>query len=172
MATNSKRAAPAGLKRSSKLLLTPEVEDAVAAMAAEGRPLTIIADALGIHRDTIHSWIRRGEARDATGGPPYAAFAKRYRLARASYEARMRSVVQAAAEEDPKWASYLLERRFPEEYGNRQMPVSVNVAAARADVQVIDTTGMTLDQLEAGLEGIENEHEETPPQLEAGDPEP
>ena len=128
--------------------LTPEVADAVVEMARNGYSLTMVADLLEIHRTTIYQWIRKGEAEPDS---EYGDVARRIRKARAERARALVRVVEDAAADDPRWATWLLEKHHPTEYG-RGAHLEVNVTAPVDSVQVIDVSGKSLSELEAELE--------------------
>lgn len=46
-------------------MLTPDAVHVASSMAAQGLPLNMIADAIGVHRKTCHRWVREAEEPNA-----------------------------------------------------------------------------------------------------------
>lgn len=94
-----------------------------------GMPWNLAADAAGIGRSTLHEFRLRG----AQGEPPFAAFVDRLRAAEAAGVARSLATIRAAAEGGTWQASaWLLERRYPSEFGRRS-EVAVVAESAQVD---------------------------------------
>jgi hypothetical protein len=112
----------------------------------------------GISRETFYAWMDRGE-RDPDG--PYGDFFRRIRRAQAEPQQALVARVRAAAQ-DPKHygaATWMLERRWPEEWGeNKKVTViSGDVAGeyaarySRAAVAAAVRLGLDGDAFEAAL---------------------
>lgn len=132
-------------------LLDEKTGAAIVTLAASGTPIMSIADLLGISRISIHRWVSLGE-QEPDG--PYGEFSRALRRARTEYQERLRGVIDDAAASDPKWASWLLEKHFPSQYG-RGAQVEVHNHAATERVEVIDVSSKSLAELEAELEESE-----------------
>ena len=137
--------------------MTPEVEAAVAEAVELGATWEKAADSAGIGGSTLREWKQRGEAGEA----PFAAFLATLKRAEGAGIARsLRNIRQAADSGSWQAAAWLLERRYPADYGRRsEIRVdsdaaadmgSANVAAALrriADQQANRATVALLDRL-------------------------
>lgn len=105
--------------------LTPAVQDTLADLLRRGMTRQAAAAAVGIGWATLKEWVARGEGTDPDREPTeiYAAFAAAIREAEASFEAEAIADIRAATTfggaPDWKAKAWLLERRFPEQWGNR-----------------------------------------------------
>ena len=96
--------------------LTPEVEARIVEAVELGATWEKAAEAAGVGASTLREWRQRGEADEA----PFAAFLAALKRAEAEGVARaLRTIRQAA--ESGQWtaAAWLLERRYPADYGRR-----------------------------------------------------
>ena len=111
--------------------LTPDVEAAVAEAVELGATWEKAADAAGVGASTLREWRQRGEADEA----PFAAFLAALKRAEGEGVARaLRTIRQAA--ESGQWtaAAWLLERRYPADYGRRtEVAVSTTVKPVSED---------------------------------------
>jgi transposase-like protein len=97
--------------------LTPEVRERVVRAIERGALLETAAAAAGVHRDTLHHWLRRG-ARESRG--TYREFSDAVLRATAELEEKMAGVVTTAAlGGDLDAAKWWLERRNPTRWGVR-----------------------------------------------------
>lgn len=139
--------------------LTPEMFKRVVRAAVANPNLTDIADACEIHVLTLHAWIRRGMLPNAD--PLYAGFAAAVRKSRAQVRGKMFSILVREAENDPKWAAYVLERMTEEGEQTWQSTVpgpgdqAVNLQHIMANpppevLAAIEAAGMKLVPLEPG----------------------
>lgn len=90
------------------------------------------ANAVGIGVSTLREWRRRGE----DGEEPFAALLAELQKAEAEGIARALRVIRGASE-DGEWqaAAWILERRYPADYG-RRMESKVEVSAPSAEQAV------------------------------------
>jgi hypothetical protein len=139
MATSGQVAAVAG--RPTKL--TPATQAALTARLREGQTLATAAKLAGIHRDTLHDWLRRGEAAaevretDASVDASEVVFLELFdevEVARAEAQAaavlEVRAAGQAGSWQASKW---YLERSFPEEWGAKSS-TAVMVSASQSSL--------------------------------------
>lgn len=71
----------------------------------------------GVHPSTFYRWIERAD--DEKSDPKFREFRDAVTRARAEAEARNVALVQRAASDDWRAASWYLERSFPTKYGRR-----------------------------------------------------
>ena len=96
--------------------LTPEVQAIIARTIAEGNYQDVAAQYAGISASTFYSWMAKGEA----GRKPYAELLESVSLAHAEAEVRNVGIIETAAEKDWRAASWWLERRHPDHWGNKE----------------------------------------------------
>ncbi len=101
-----------------------------------GNYLEVAATAAGIHRSTLHRWLRLGRAQKRGR---YHKFLNAVEKAQAESESRDVAIIAKAASDDWKAAAWRLERKQPRRYGPR---VAVSVQ------QELDAV---LDRLKKGL---------------------
>lgn len=96
-------------------LLNPELEAAICRDLALGIPLKYAAEANGTAEMTVHHWLEKG----AAGIEPYAHFREAVTRARAiAVTMLVRKVL--AGENGSAQAAWMLERRYPKDFGQRQ----------------------------------------------------
>ena len=106
--------------------LTPETTQRIVEAVELGATWERAADAAGVGASTLGLWRRRGEAGDA----PYSAFLAALKRAEGAGVERALMVIRKAAAAGAWQASaWLLERRYPADYGRRS-EVSVRASAA------------------------------------------
>ena len=114
--------------------LTPAVAARILEAVELGATWERAADAAGVGASTLGLWRRRGEA----GEVPYVTFiAALKRAESAGVERALRSIRKAA--EGGAWqaSAWLLERRYPADYGRRS-EVSFQASASQAAVATSD----------------------------------
>ena len=107
-----------------------------------GNYLEVAAAAAGIHRTTLHRWIRLG--REQKRGK-YRRFLNVAEKAQAEGESRHVALIAKAATDDWKAAAWSLERRAPRRYG------------ARVQISVQEEFESALNRLKKGLKPEEYE---------------
>jgi hypothetical protein len=138
--------------------LTAKVSRAICDAIREGLSIDGASAKGGIHPSTFHDWIARGVA----GEQPFADFAEQAAQARAHVEARLLESVEWAAgerirlralgsgesaeviedvERDWRAAAWLLERKFPEAYGNRAKVEHAGSVGARVELELPEGAG-------------------------------
>ena len=113
--------------------LTPEVEARIVEAVELGATWERAADAAGVGTSTLGLWRRRGEA----GEVPYSAFLAALKKAEGAGVERALRVIRKAAEGGAWQASaWLLERRYPADYGRRS-EVAVSARVAESDAAIV-----------------------------------
>jgi hypothetical protein len=118
------------MARPSKL--TSEVEARIVEAVELGATWERAADAAGIGASTLREWRQRGEADEA----PFAAFVAALKRAEGDGVARaLRTIRQAAESGTWQAAAWLLERRYPADYGRRvESRVDVSTSSPESGV--------------------------------------
>ncbi len=110
---------------------TPEVIARVAEGVRLGMPFAHAARRAGIGESTFYQWKQRGDA----GEQPFAEFLEAVESAKAECEAKQLQRIQRAARKGNWQASaWLLERRYPDEYGRRDRHTVDATVSATHDV--------------------------------------
>lgn len=107
--TNSKGGRP------SKL--TPKLQQKICELIQIGNSKKDAALLCGITRRTLEYWLQK--AQDEESGP-YAAFAEALEQAQATFKQTQIEIITSAAGKQWQAAAWLLERRFPREWGRRE----------------------------------------------------
>ena len=120
--------------------LTKELTEEVAKYLRAGNYIETTAALVGINRDSIYEWLKRGAAeQERLMKNPRARLRKREEIfvefsdtvkkAQAQSEAMLVGLVGKAAEKNWTAAEWRLERKFPDKWGRTER----NVAAAQDD---------------------------------------
>lgn len=147
--------------------LTPEASAKLCKAMSTGCLEGDAAAAAGIDRGTLSRWLKRGRAEGAR--EPYKAFAEAFDNAAKVAKVGLLAVIHGAVRgekgekgwvREPSWkaAAWLLERRYPEEYGRRDRlqltgaggdaaPVRVDVQALLVDVEAQAAADLLLSKL-------------------------
>ena len=99
-----------------KTKLTPEVQDIIVDGINAGLTLGLTCARAGVARSTFYDWLEKGEA--AKSGA-LMEFSDTVSRARADSAIRLVSQITLQAPTDWRAAAFLLERRFPDDYGKR-----------------------------------------------------
>jgi hypothetical protein len=97
-------------------LLTPSVADQLVTMLRAGNYLEVACRAVGVHRNTLAEWLRRGRVA-RVGDEDYAQLVERVDQALAEGEVRNVAHIAATARDNWQAAAWLLERGYPERWG-------------------------------------------------------
>ena len=102
------------------------------------------ASAAGIHHQTLYNWI---EAREDVR--------LQVEQAEATFIAGRLAVITTASEKPQNWtaAAWLLERRFPELYGQRQK-VDITIDTREEARRIAEELGMSVDDVLAEAEAV------------------
>ena len=116
--------------------LTPEVQELIVDGISAGLTYRLSCERAGIFPSTFYVWIERGE-RQVKGR--YKDFAEAVTRAKADSALRLVSQITLQAPTDWRAAAFMLERRFPDDYGKRTeltgkdgSPVKVDATADAA----------------------------------------
>lgn len=118
-------------KRRSVRALTPEVAEQIVASIHACNTLTDAAQAAGVALPTLENWLAKG--RKARTGV-YHDFALTVGIAQVEAKERLVTILGQAAESDPRWAAWLLSKKWPREYGDRVQHVVESEMNALLDV--------------------------------------
>jgi hypothetical protein len=101
--------------------LTPVLQDKIIACLRAGFLRTATAEACGVGYATLKEWVARGEGTDPDrpSTPLYATFAALVRAAEADAQNDAIKVIIEAAKDDWRAAAWYLERRWPEQFGQK-----------------------------------------------------
>lgn len=111
-----------GKKRSSKL--TPELSKTICNYLSLGMNAPSAAAMVGVHRNTMRYWLKRGRDEYDDDTSIYAQFVRDCNQAAATCLRRGLLMVNQEAAEDWRCAAWLLERRFPAQFAPKQMVVT------------------------------------------------
>jgi predicted DNA-binding protein YlxM (UPF0122 family) len=103
---------------SAECKLTPEITEIICEHIEKGNSFETAAQAVGICRDTIYDWMKRGEKSE----PNFLQFLQSIKKARAKAEMRYVAVIDKAAASEKNWtaAAWWLERTNSKQWGNKQ----------------------------------------------------
>ena len=96
--------------------LTPEVQDLIVDGINAGLTFRLTCARAGVNPGTFYRWLEKGEAAQ-TG--VYREFCDAVERAKADSALRLVSQITLQAPTDWRAAAFMLERRFPEDYGKR-----------------------------------------------------
>ena len=126
-----------GRKRGPVIL--PEVQAAIYQAVALGASQTLAAKAGGVALSTLKAWLLKGR----NGEEAYVDFLKGYERAETKCDmSALASIMSAAKNRDWKAAAWMLSRRHPEEYADRQEQ-QITLSGG------IDVSGLSPEQLRA-----------------------
>jgi len=100
-----------------------EILDKAVGLAAKPIAVETIAQAIGVPRQTLLTWLERGEAFGEESDDWRAAFYSRFARARANVQASLIEGLELKGEKDWKSNAWLLERLFPSAYGKQDKVV-------------------------------------------------
>jgi len=100
--------------------LTPSVHKRLTAALSAGCFRIVAAEAAGIHRSTLYSWLERGEAdHDAGKRTAHASLYAAVLAAEANAEIAAVETIRDAAPDDWRAASWFLEHRYQDRWGGK-----------------------------------------------------
>ena len=102
------------------LLLTKEVITDFEKWVGLGMNNVDVATLLGFSESTVYLWL--SNSKDPSKDPLYAEFAMAMERGKAKFKATHIANITKAAKQERHWqaSAWLLERRFPDEYGRRE----------------------------------------------------
>lgn len=110
--------------------LTPELQASISLAVAAGAPIPIAAAAAGVPKSTWRDWLAKGRE----GIEPYAAFLEAMESAKAAFAAGAVRKIAVAGEFDWHPLAWLLERRFPHQFGRRQALELAGSVGVKAEI--------------------------------------
>lgn len=111
------------MARARRDKLTPEIQEKVVQAIALGATYEVAATYSGIRRETIWRWVKRGEG-ERNGR--YKAFADAVKAADGKSAVQALANIRAAAKGSWQANAWLLERRYPEQYGRGKLEVKTD----------------------------------------------
>jgi hypothetical protein len=129
------------------LQLTPEAHKTVLSIIESGGTLAEAAEAIGVDRKQVYRWRDRGRA----GEPYFADFASNLQKATALFRGRARERIRQLGERTRSWTAYawLLERRYPKEYGRNRVELEalkLQITKLEAEIHRLRTTPPKFDE--------------------------
>jgi transposase len=116
--------------RGRKTLLTSEMIELAAGYIKEGCTDRAAQDLIGISHETWYNWLQKAEERPGT---IYGEFSDAIKKARAILQQDCVKIIKTAAKNEWQAAAWMLERRYPEDFGKRDR-VDMNMN----QVQIVD----------------------------------
>lgn len=95
--------------------LTPELTERICESIRQGVTFNSAAIIAGISKDTFYDWLRQGQE----GRKPHSDFSDQVSRARAESEQALLQSLQSIGKHDWRSRAWVLERRFPDDYGNK-----------------------------------------------------
>lgn len=139
--------------------LTPEVHAEIVKLTRAGLSAYDSARATGIGKRTFMSWMERGRDDD---GEVYVRFYEDVEKARSFAKAGLVSRIVRASDGDWKAAAWLLERKFPAEYGRVQrLEHSGGDRPVKMEHSRVDLSKLTREELQRFRELSEKAGDET-----------
>jgi len=134
----------------------PQTRATVIEAIKVGAPMHVAAQAAGIHERTL----QRALAKGRDGDPRYAAMVEEMERAEAQAAVMALEVIRAAALSGGQWqaAAWLLERRWPDQYGRRDrqdVRVTGTLDVGRAEERLAELVGAVVV-----AQAIEQRHED------------
>lgn len=101
----------------ARLKLTPELTSKICNLIEKGLPYNLVCGAVGINYSTFAGWLVKGEA----GKKDYTEFLEAVNKSKANYAVKCLERVDQYAENGSVFcATWLLEKRFPKEFGKHE----------------------------------------------------
>lgn len=133
--------------------LTEEMVGRMAALKADGLSNKDICRAVGINEATLYRWLKEPRGR------LHRALSDELKKAEAAYKQELLSTIRAAAREKTGYwtaAAWLLERKYPEEYGKAERKLDDGKAEAAPQIVLGVTVARAADDACApGAGGLE-----------------
>lgn len=101
----------------AKTKLTPQLQEIIGNNITLGMPLKFAAEAAGITEVTFYNWLKRGEA-ESKG--QFFEFAEHVKACKAkAVQLHLKLITKAATDGSWQASAWILERRYPEEFGRK-----------------------------------------------------
>lgn len=101
----------------AKTKLTPQLQEQIGNNITLGMPLKFAAEAAGITEVTFYNWLKRGEA-ESKG--QFYEFAEHVKACKAkAVQLHLKLITKAATDGSWQASAWILERRYPEEFGRK-----------------------------------------------------
>jgi transposase len=135
----------------AKLKLTPQLQEQIGNNITLGMPLKFAAEAAGITEQTFYNWLKKGETE--TKGQFYE-FAEHVKACKAkAVQLHLKLITKAATEGTWQASAWILERRFPEEFGRRE---KIDMKAEVTDKSEVPLTPEVVEARHAFLKAVAN----------------
>jgi hypothetical protein len=122
--------------------------NAILGAVRAGATFAVAAKSAGVHPSTMTNWLRRGEYEDSCGSDSeYARFAREFAEADANVIRRVENSVLRATDDDWRAARFILSKRAPHIYGDRE---GAQVIAQRVADWILDRVRTDCDQATYG----------------------
>jgi len=108
----------------AKTKLTKQRHDAIVKLIREGNYINRACQAVGIDQHTYDNWIRQGGQAGLAEEDIYFQFSQAIKKAESEFIAENVALIQTAAKKNWFAAAWLLERKYPAEFG-RRMEIAV-----------------------------------------------
>lgn len=102
---------------------TRDTVDRLLTAVRSGLPFHLAAEAAGISETTFYEW-QRGIFPRGADKALKASFSEELTRARGYSAARLMTIIQSAAPDDWRAAAWILERRFPKDFGKHVLEVT------------------------------------------------
>tara|TARA_Y100000310_G_scaffold216327_1_gene217368 strand:+ start:261 stop:632 length:372 start_codon:yes stop_codon:yes gene_type:complete len=113
--------------------LTPEVQENIARAITAGNYQDVAAQYAGISPATFYLWMQKAE----DGKHPFLEFSEAIKKAHADYEVRNVAIIGSAAQKTWQAAAWLLERRNPDRWANKEKRELVGASNGPIEIRVV-----------------------------------
>lgn len=127
--------------------LTPDVQKEIGQNIILGMPIKFAAEAAGIGETTFYRWMQSGEKAKRGKFREFWEYIKECQAK--AVQLHLKLITKAAGEGTWQASAWILERRFPEEFGRRE---KVDVDANLNHSGKVDVTKMSDEELQKAIE--------------------
>ena len=138
-------------------LLNEDIISKVGEYKASGMSNTGVSDFLGISSRAYYNWINKGEADEENGEYTiYVQFIHTLKKANETFkQSRLQNIVKAADSDNWQAAAWILERKFPEEFGRDRVKNEIDRDRLEMDKKRYEKTdGLTREMLIEWAESV------------------
>ena len=138
--------------------LTPELQQRIGDNVAFGLTYSLATESVGITYKTLNDWLKKG--RSSTSGKYYQFFKYIQKRNADAAKALLERLNEAAKAGDTRIYMFILERRFPDEFGRRVYRKTNVVSESQnmiVDIAINDADGIRAQILEKFAFGRENQ---------------